>query len=135
MDLQIYLIIITVFFISLGSLIFVNRQLRSGKTYEEALAEKRQLTEKLYGNKKKTTTKKTNTGKKVKIALLLYKFGHLRLKIFRGMKNKWRMLLICCVILFKNRTETERKQSNRKALSSHRPWKVMVNPIAVPRMT
>lgn len=72
MDLQIYLIIITVFFISLGSLIFVTRQLRSGKTYEEALAEKRQLNEKLYGNKKKNTTKKTNTGKKVKKRLRLY---------------------------------------------------------------
>ena len=81
MDLQIYLIIITVFFISLGSLIFVNRQLRSGKTFEEALAEKRQLTEKLYGNKKKNTTKKTNTGKKVikksLFVLVLYKLGNL----------------------------------------------------------
>ncbi|XP_031636294.1 putative leucine-rich repeat-containing protein DDB_G0290503 isoform X2 [Contarinia nasturtii] len=64
MDLQIYLIIFAFFFISLCSLIFVNRQLRSGKTFEEALAEKRQLTEKLYGNKKKNATKKTNTGKK-----------------------------------------------------------------------
>lgn len=66
MDLQVYLIIVTVFFVSLGSLLFVNRQLRGGKTYEEALAEKRQLTEKLYGtNKKKNATKKANAGKKV----------------------------------------------------------------------
>lgn len=66
MDLQVYLIIVTVFFVSLGSLLFVNRQLRGGKTFEEALAEKRQLTEKLYGtNKKKNATKKTNAGKKV----------------------------------------------------------------------
>ncbi|XP_055315743.1 ribosome-binding protein 1 isoform X2 [Sitodiplosis mosellana] len=64
MELQIYLIIVAIFFISLGSLVFVNRQLRSGKTFEEALAEKRQLTEKLYGSKKKNTTKKANTGKK-----------------------------------------------------------------------
>lgn len=66
MDLQVYLIIVTVFFVSLGSLLFVNRQLRGGKTFEEALAEKRQLTEKLYGtNKKKNATKKTNAAKKV----------------------------------------------------------------------
>lgn len=66
MELQVYLIIVTVFFVSLGSLLFVNRQLRGGKTFEEALAEKRQLTEKLYGNnKKKNATKKANTGKKV----------------------------------------------------------------------
>lgn len=65
MDLQILLIIVTVFFLSLGILLFVNRQLHSG-TYEEALAEKRQLTDKLYGNKKKNA-KKTNTGKKVSI--------------------------------------------------------------------
>lgn len=66
MELHVYLIIIAIFFVSLGSLIFVNRQLRSGKTFEEAMAEKRQLTEKLYGtNKKKNTTKKTGTAKKV----------------------------------------------------------------------
>lgn len=68
MDLQIYLIIVTVFILSLGVLLFVNRQLRSGKTFEEALAEKRQLTDKLYGNKKKNA-KKANTGKKVSIFL------------------------------------------------------------------
>lgn len=68
MELQIYLIIVAIFFISLGVLVFVNRQLRSGKTFEEALAEKRQLTEKLYGNKKKNTAKKTNTGKKVRFS-------------------------------------------------------------------
>lgn len=66
MELQVYLIIIAIFFVSLGSLIFVNRQLRSGKTFEEAMAEKRQLTEKLYGtNKKKNTNKKASTAKKV----------------------------------------------------------------------
>lgn len=66
MDLHIYLIIIAVFFISLVSLIAVNRTLRSGKTYEEALAEKRQWNDKHYGNKKKNTIRKTNTGKKVR---------------------------------------------------------------------
>lgn len=65
MDFQVYLIIVTVFFGSLVSLLFINRQLRGGKTFEEALAEKRQLTEKLYGSKKKNATKKSNTGKKV----------------------------------------------------------------------
>lgn len=64
MDLQVYLIIVTVFLVSLGSLLFVNRQLGNGKTFEEVLAEKRQLTDKLYGNKKKNA-KKANTGKKV----------------------------------------------------------------------
>lgn len=68
MELHIYLIIITVFFVSLGSLLFVNRQLRGGKTFEEALAEKRQLNDKLYGNKKKNA-KKSNTGKKVSISI------------------------------------------------------------------
>lgn len=65
MDLQVYLIIVTVFFVSLGSLLFINRQLRGGKTFEEALAEKRQLNEKLYGSKKKNASKKSNAGKKV----------------------------------------------------------------------
>lgn len=66
MDLQVYLIIVTVFFVSLGSLLFINRQLRGGKTFEEALAEKRHLTEKLYGtNKKKNASKKSNANKKV----------------------------------------------------------------------
>lgn len=60
MDLQVYLIIVTVFFASLGFLLFINRQMHSGKTYEEATAEKRLLTEKLYG----TNKKKKNTGKK-----------------------------------------------------------------------
>lgn len=69
MDLQVYLIIVTVFFVSLGSLLFVTRQLRGGKTYEEALAEKRQLTEKLYGSKKKNAAKKSNTGKKASVSI------------------------------------------------------------------
>lgn len=66
MELQVYLIIVTVFLVSLVSLLFVNRQLRAGKTFEEVLAEKRHLTDKLYGNKKKNA-KKANTGKKVSI--------------------------------------------------------------------
>lgn len=66
MDLQVYAIIVAVFLVSLGSLLIVNRQLRAGKTFEEVLAEKRQLADKLYGNKKKNA-KKTNTGKKVSI--------------------------------------------------------------------
>lgn len=72
MDLQVYLIIVTVFFVSLGSLLFVTRQLRGGKTYEEALAEKRQLTEKLYGSKKKNAAKKSNTGKKASVFIQSY---------------------------------------------------------------
>lgn len=71
MELQVYLIIATVFFVSLCSLLFVNRQLRGGKTFEEALAEKRHLTDKLYGNKKKNA-KKANTGKKVSSFLLIH---------------------------------------------------------------
>lgn len=66
MDLMVYLIILSVFVVSLGSLLLINRHFRGGKTFEEVQAEKRQLTEKLYGtNKKKNNTKKTNVGKKV----------------------------------------------------------------------
>lgn len=66
MDLQVYLIIVTVFFVSLGSLLLINKQLRRGKTFEEALAEKRQFVDKMYGtNKKKNANKKANNGKKV----------------------------------------------------------------------
>lgn len=64
MEFQVYIIIVTVFLVSLGSLLAVTRQLRGEKTYEEAQAEKR-MTEKLYGNnKKKNATKKSNAGKK-----------------------------------------------------------------------
>lgn len=83
MDLQVYLIIVTVFFVSLGSLLFINRQLGGGKTFEQAWAEKRHLNEKLYGNsKKKNASKKSNTNKKVYISkyivicqFILFKFG------------------------------------------------------------
>lgn len=69
MDLQAYLIIVTVFFASLGFLLFINRQINAGKTFEEVLAEKRHLTEKLYGTnkKKKNTWKKTNKKKQQKV--------------------------------------------------------------------
>lgn len=65
MDLQAYLIIVTVFFASLGFLLFINRQINAGKTFEEVLAEKRHLSEKLYGTnkKKKNTWKKSNKKK------------------------------------------------------------------------
>lgn len=65
MDLQVYAVIVIVFLVSLCTLLFVNKQLRGGKTYEEVVAEKRLLAEKLYGSKRKNT-KKNVTGKKVK---------------------------------------------------------------------
>lgn len=66
MDLQVYAVIVIVFLVSLCSLLFVNKQLRGGKTYEEVLAEKRQFAEKLYGPKKKNTKKTNAGGKKVR---------------------------------------------------------------------
>lgn len=45
-----YAIIAIVFLVSLCSLLFINKQLRGGKTFEDVLAEKRQFAEKLYGN-------------------------------------------------------------------------------------
>lgn len=76
MDIQVYLIIVTVFFVSLGSLLLVNRQLRGEKTFEQALAEKRQLADKLYaGNKKKNSTKKANAGKKVSFYSAIICYG------------------------------------------------------------
>lgn len=65
MDLQVYAVIVIVFLVSLCSLLFVNKQLRGGKTYEEVLAEKRQFAEKLYGPKKKNAKKPNAGGKKV----------------------------------------------------------------------
>lgn len=64
MDLQVYAVIAIVFLVSLCSLLYVNKQLRGGKTYEEVLAEKRQF-EKLYGPKKKNVKKANAGGKKV----------------------------------------------------------------------
>lgn len=64
MGLELYAVIAVIFLVSLCTLLFVNKQLRGGKTYEEVVAEKRLLAEKLYGNKKKNT-KKNATGKKV----------------------------------------------------------------------
>lgn len=64
MDLQLYGVILIIFLVSLCTLLFVTKQLRGGKTYEEVVAEKRLLAEKLYGNKKKNP-KKNATGKKV----------------------------------------------------------------------
>lgn len=65
MELQVYAIIAIVFLASFFSLLFINKQLRGGKTFEEVLAEKRHLAEKLYGPSKKKGTKKVNSGKKV----------------------------------------------------------------------
>lgn len=113
MDLQVYLIIVTVFFVSLGSLLFVNRQLRAGKTFEEVLAEKRQLTDKLYGNKKKNA-KKANTGKKVRISLWLLSTAWLNYFFSLRQYN-------CRIVIAK-------KPSSRKQLpSNHQPLKVMEN--------
>lgn len=70
MDLYVLVVIVIVFFASFGSLFFISK-LPRGKTFDEVLAEKRQLAEKLYGpsNNKVTTkrkeTKKVNNNKKV----------------------------------------------------------------------
>lgn len=84
MELQVYLIIVTVFFVSLGSLLFINRHFCGSKTFEQALAEKRQLTEKLYGNKKKNVSKKSNPNKKVTYSSFLnwyFSIAELSIKI------------------------------------------------------
>lgn len=107
MELQVYLIIVTVFLVSLFSLLFVNRQLRAGKTFEEVLAEKRQLTDKLYGNKKKNT-KKANTGKKVSI----HRIQNLNLKKqanFRKFSDQYEKKI-------QNRDRKDAKQSKAAAI-------------------
>lgn len=50
MDLQVCAVIAIVFFVSFGSLWFINGKLRGGKTFEDLLAEKRQLADKVYGS-------------------------------------------------------------------------------------
>lgn len=72
MELQVYVIIVVVFLASFFSLLFINKQLRGGKTFEEVLAEKRLLTERLYGPTKKKGVKKANVGKKVWLAIDFY---------------------------------------------------------------
>lgn len=65
MDLQVYAVIVIAFLVSLCTLLFINKEFRGGKTFEELAAEKRQLAH-LYGTtKKKSTKKQSNTGKKV----------------------------------------------------------------------
>lgn len=71
MDLQVYAVIAIVFLVSLCSLLFINKQFRGGKTFEDVLEEKRQFAEKLYGPRKKTT-KKPATGKKVNLFFWLF---------------------------------------------------------------
>lgn len=51
MDLQVCAIIAIVFCVSFVSLWFINGKLRGGKTFEDVLAEKRSLADKLYGSK------------------------------------------------------------------------------------
>ena len=56
MDLHILIVIACVFLASLGSLLFINKFLRR-KTFEEIVAEKKALTEKIYGKEKNTLKK------------------------------------------------------------------------------
>lgn len=75
MDLQVYAVIAIVFLVSLCSLLFINKQLRGGKTFEDVLAEKRQFAEKLYGNTggknfNKKNAKKLNTNNSKKVCLM-----------------------------------------------------------------
>lgn len=56
MDLHILIVIACVFLASLGSLLFINKFLRR-KTFEEIVAEKKALTEKIYGKDKNTFKK------------------------------------------------------------------------------
>lgn len=71
MDLQVYLMIVVIFFGSLAFLLFINRHIQSGKTFEEALAEKRRLTEKLYGTNKKKKNASNKSNKKVKTFIFI----------------------------------------------------------------
>lgn len=56
MDLHILIVIACVFLASFGSLLFINKFLRR-KTFEEIIAEKKALTEKIYGKEKATIKK------------------------------------------------------------------------------
>lgn len=74
MDLQVYAVIAIVFLVSLCSLLFINKQFRGGKTFEEVLAEKRQFAEKLYGtsggkNFNRKNPKKLNEKNNKKVSL------------------------------------------------------------------
>lgn len=62
-----YAIIVIVFLVSLVSLLFINRKLSGGKSFEDVLAEKRQLADKVYGSKqqKKPVRAKITNAKKV----------------------------------------------------------------------
>lgn len=62
MDLQVCAIIAIVFCVSLISLIFINQKLRGGKSFEDVLAEKRQLAHLVGGSKyaKKAGARKAN---------------------------------------------------------------------------
>lgn len=67
MDLQVCAIIAVVFCVSFVSLWFINGKLRGGKTFEDVLAEKRSLADKLYGSKvqKKPAGQRKVNAKKV----------------------------------------------------------------------
>lgn len=62
MDLQVCAIIAIVFCVSLISLFFINQKLRGGKSFEDVLAEKRQLAHLVGGSKyaKKAGARKVN---------------------------------------------------------------------------
>lgn len=71
-QLQVYAVIAIVFFVSLCSLLFINKQASGNRTFEDVLAEKRQFADKLYGNtggknynKKNTKKLNANNNKKV----------------------------------------------------------------------
>lgn len=79
MELQVYFVIAIVFLASFLTLLFISK-LPRGKTFDEVLAEKRQMAEKLYGqnytqkrggggkkNQKQQNNKKTNKAKTVKL--------------------------------------------------------------------
>lgn len=127
MDLQSYVIIVTVFFVSLGSLLFVNRQLRGGK--EEEWYQQQQLRLKLYGNKKKFPPKKT-ANKKVYFTIIfanysICQFLNLSIKSI----NCIIYLFTCSKIVAKRRP---RKPSNKN--KNTRLLKAKANRIAARRM-
>lgn len=80
MDLQVYAVIAIVFFVSLCSLLYINKHARGNRTFEDVLAEKRQFADKLYGNtggknynKKNTKKLNTNNNKKVIKPIIVFK--------------------------------------------------------------
>lgn len=142
MELQVYAIIAIVFLVSLCSLLFINKQLRGGKTFEDVLAEKRQFAEKLYGNSggknfNKKNPKKLNEKNNKKVSVENDEwFDTFICWMLNVVWSAWcDRLLIVCFAFFHCRTRIvpiTTKRSRRRAPSIRKP---MRKAIAVRVMT